>query len=592
MATPEQPQGSDPAEQGTGDPGIGDPARSEALIDALPDGVLVVDDEGTIVSANAAAETLFGYERNELVGASVESLVPSHLREEHRQHRARYLSDPQTRPMGTAQNLVAQHRNGEIFPVDISLSPISTGEGDRVVATIRRQRPEIARLSAIFESSHDGVYVVDPANERIVDVNPRACEMLGYEREELIGASPAVVHPHELESLRRFASEVMQRGTGQTSELSCKTKGGSLLDAEISASVARVGDSEALVTIVRDVTERRHMEQKLERLASLPRDNPHPVVELDLNGDVSYVNPKAAEVFPLLNRLGGDHPFCMGIMPLARRLAGEERRVTEREVEIGGATYSQTIALVSEAELVRIYAYDLTERKRAEELERELEVAETVRTATLDTIVRLSQAAEYRDEDTGAHIRRIAYYSAAIARRMQLDEETVELILHAAPMHDVGKIAIPDRILLKPGRLTEEEMETMKQHTVLGARLLSNSDSDLMRAAETIALTHHEKWDGTGYPHGKAEREIPTAGRVVAVADVYDALTSARPYKEAMAPERAISIMRQERARHFDPEVLDAFLSIQSEIASIAEHHSDHLADGLKGYTRSDVHNE
>ncbi len=204
--------------------------------------------------------------------------------------------------------------------------------------------------------------------------------------------------------------------------------------------------------------------------------------------------------------------------------------------------------------------------KRTEELKRAFE---KIKAASLDTIYRLSIASEYKDEDTGAHIKRMSHYSAAIARRMGLDENTIEMILYAAPMHDVGKIGIPDKILMKPGKLDPQEWEIMKTHSVIGARILAGSDAEFIQLGETIAHFHHEKWDGSGYPDGLKGIDIPISCRIVAIADVFDALTSKRPYKEPFSLEKSLSIIRDGNGSHFDPDVVDAFFDIQKEILAI-----------------------
>ncbi|WP_320044700.1 two-component system response regulator [uncultured Desulfobacter sp.] len=198
-----------------------------------------------------------------------------------------------------------------------------------------------------------------------------------------------------------------------------------------------------------------------------------------------------------------------------------------------------------------------------------------IKESSLETIHILSKAAEYRDEDTGSHIYRMGNYSAAIAGKMGLSEKIVESILYAAPMHDVGKIGIPDSILLKPGALTADEFNIMKQHTLIGAKILENSKTEYIRLGEVIALTHHEWWNGRGYPSGLKEREIPLEGRIVAVADVFDALTTKRPYKEPFSLDDSFRIIEENRGRQFDPEVMDAFFSIQDEILKIREKYKD-----------------
>ncbi len=191
--------------------------------------------------------------------------------------------------------------------------------------------------------------------------------------------------------------------------------------------------------------------------------------------------------------------------------------------------------------------------------------------ANLEIIQRLMAAAEYRDDDTGSHIGRISKYSALLAQSLKLDETAQEMIRRASPMHDLGKIGIPDRILLKPGKLTPEEWEVMKTHSQIGADLLSNSVSQLLNMAEEIALTHHEKWNGMGYPRGLKQTEIPVSGRIVAVVDVFDALTSERPYKQAWPTDRALEVLRSDSGTHFDPEIVEAFFEILPQILAVKE---------------------
>lgn len=210
--------------------------------------------------------------------------------------------------------------------------------------------------------------------------------------------------------------------------------------------------------------------------------------------------------------------------------------------------------------------------KRSEQLKHALQ---NIKEGSLDTIHRLSRAAEYKDEDTATHIVRMSRYAAAVAREMGMSKEEVELILYASPMHDVGKIGIPDRILLKPAKLDAEEWKIMKQHTWNGAHILEGSGSDFLKLAEEIALTHHEKWDGSGYPRQLKGTQIPLPGRIAALADVFDALTSKRPYKEAFSVEKSLDIIKESRGTYFDPDVVDAFMIILDEILSIKAEFSD-----------------
>jgi response regulator RpfG family c-di-GMP phosphodiesterase len=200
-----------------------------------------------------------------------------------------------------------------------------------------------------------------------------------------------------------------------------------------------------------------------------------------------------------------------------------------------------------------------------------LKATDQLRLRETEIVMRLSRAAEFRDPETGDHLQRMAHYSWMISMQMGLPIEQQQLLLLAAPMHDVGKVGIPDNILLKPGKLTDEEFTVMKAHPVIGHRILSGSTSALLKMAAEIALNHHEKFDGSGYPMGLKGDEIPLVGRIVAVADVFDALTSARPYKPAWAVERAVQFMRAQRGMHFDPECVDAFFNQLPQIEMVRQ---------------------
>ena len=210
------------------------------------------------------------------------------------------------------------------------------------------------------------------------------------------------------------------------------------------------------------------------------------------------------------------------------------------------------------------YAADLrTTLARTKHMHRQLQEAYH------DTIQKLVLAAEFKDQDTGAHISRMCAYSAILAEQCGLPKNDVQNLFYAAPMHDVGKIGIPDHIIMKPARLTAGEMAVMKQHTLIGSKILADSEADILKLAREIALWHHEKWNGTGYPHGLKRTKIPIMCRIVAVSDVFDALTSRRPYKKAFSVDESCSIIKNESGRHFDPDITDVFFRTVDRIVTV-----------------------
>ena len=217
---------------------------------------------------------------------------------------------------------------------------------------------------------------------------------------------------------------------------------------------------------------------------------------------------------------------------------------------------------------------------RVVEHTRELQIAlDRLRASAIDTVLRLGLAAEFRDDQTGRHVLRMAHYAVAVARQLGWPDEDLDRLFHAALMHDIGKLALPDSILHNTGPLDSTEWTIMKRHPLVGARILSGSDSDIIKLAEIVALTHHEKWDGSGYPYGLKGDDIPLVGRIVAICDVFDALTVRRPYKEAVPFDNACAILRQSTGNHFDPSVVRAFFMAEAETRHIHHLYGDDSPD-------------
>ncbi|GAB0057074.1 Cyclic di-GMP phosphodiesterase response regulator RpfG [Candidatus Magnetaquicoccaceae bacterium FCR-1] len=285
--------------------------------------------------------------------------------------------------------------------------------------------------------------------------------------------------------------------------------------------------------------------------------------------DLEMPNLPGIEVMKILERIGRD-PY----LPILVITANTEETTRLEALSHGAQDFlnkpfnpSEVISRIRNMLSVRI----LYKRMEEKIQERTRQLHET----RLEVIRCLGRAAEYRDNETGRHVIRIGQISALLARVMGLSEHHCDLIMHATPMHDVGKIGIPDHILLKPARLEAEEFEIIKTHAVIGGNILSGYREEPLVTARTIALTHHEKWDGSGYPNQISGESIPIESRICAVADVFDALTSWRPYKQPWSIDDAVQYIVRERNRHFDPRVVDAMLDNMEAIRSIKSTISD-----------------
>jgi putative two-component system response regulator len=231
--------------------------------------------------------------------------------------------------------------------------------------------------------------------------------------------------------------------------------------------------------------------------------------------------------------------------------------------------------------LLQVQLYHKSMRGRNQWLEERVrERTQELYDTRLQIVRRLGRAAEFRDNETGLHIVRMSKISVVLGEAAGMCSGDCELLLNASPMHDIGKIGIPDQILLKPGKLEPHEWDVMKTHTTIGAEILSGDESELLSMARIIALSHHEKWDGSGYPDGLRGEQIPLVARVVALADVFDALTSVRPYKKAWTQEAALEYIDGNRGRHFDPRVVDLFRARLNDIRDIMDQYADPVPPG------------
>ena len=263
-----------------------------------------------------------------------------------------------------------------------------------------------------------------------------------------------------------------------------------------------------------------------------------------------------------------------GYIPVLVLTASNDRQVRLKALKLGARDFLtkpidllETICRVRNLVETRMLNKDLEEkvRKRTEELNE----------TRIEVIRKLGRAAEYRDNQTGMHVLRMSHFSAALAKEIGFSPEECELLLNASPMHDIGKIGIPDGILLNPSKLEGDQWEKMQSHTAIGGQILDGKDNKLMKLAQTIAMLHHEKWDGTGYPEGLKGEEIPIEVRIVSICDVFDALTSERPYKKAWSIEEALNYLQEKKGKDFDPELVDKFEKIKPEVLKIRSIYPD-----------------
>lgn len=276
------------------------------------------------------------------------------------------------------------------------------------------------------------------------------------------------------------------------------------------------------------------------------------------------------------------------VIPILMITANDQKQVRYQALDVGATDFltKPVDKIEFQARAHNMLALGESRKKLADKA---TWLAEEVRKATAeivqrerDTVVRLSKAAEYRDPETGAHILRMAHYSELIARGLGLPLADQELLLEAAPMHDIGKVGIADHILLKPGRLTPDEFEIMKQHAIFGYEILKGSASKVLQAGAEIARAHHEKFDGSGYPNALKGDEIPIFSRIVAVADVFDALTSERPYKKAWPLDQACGFLKANSGSHFDPACVASFFDHWDQVLEIRQRFQDDQEESQK----------
>ena len=441
---------------------------------------------------------------------------------------------------------------------------------------------------AVLHNVADGIITADDQG-LIRTFNCSARRLFGYEEEEVIGQPLRFIAPSHRGGFRRSART---SGDGPATEdlvadpveTVGRRKDGSCFVMEIGISEMQIGMRTFTIAVIRDISDRveraereRRQGQALRREAQLDRvafdEAPFGSVMIGRDGRIERVNRAICE---MLGHTGGDlrgaqfldwmHPEDRdsSVAAVAAMLSGASgaQHFEARYLHRSGRVIETRVALTAirdDAKQVTQFFAQIEDITDARRTTRQLEQAQ------FEMLARLAAAAELHDDATGKHTHRVGDLSVTIAQRLGLPGPQVELLRLAAPLHDVGKIAIADAALGKPGKLTAAEFAHVKTHTTLGAQMLADSPFPLLALAAESALTHHEKWDGSGYPAGLIGGAIPISGRIIAVADVFDALTHSRPYKPAWSADDAITEMRHQSGRHFDPQVLDAFLGSKSD---------------------------
>ncbi|MBF0625612.1 MAG: PAS domain S-box protein [Magnetococcales bacterium] len=498
--------------------------RFRSLAQSANAALISADDRGLVRFWNTGAERVFGYAEGEILGRSVEAIIPEHTLEAHRQGMERVRNSGDFRLAGRTKVMSGRHKDGGLIPVEISLATWTEG-GQRHYSAIIRDITERRRL--------------EREQERALQLRITLAALLETALEPLtlqtqLEVALAIIQTIPwLATPRQGAIFLADPGTG------AMTLGAQLGLEEHLNAAGRSGEG-LLRLIWGPAVENREIvfvDTGMERRGGLPRHGRYCV--------------------PILF-----HDHLLGALILFRGGREEDRNPRE---EIGVLhTVGHTLAGV-------------IQRRRVEaELEQS---ALRLRETRLEIIHRLGRASEFRDNETGNHIVRMSHYAARLGQALGMSAEQCELILHAAPMHDVGKIGIPDTILRKPGRLTAEEYETMKRHTEIGAKMLFGNADEPLRTAHIMALTHHERWDGGGYPLGLQGEEIPLVGRICAIADVFDALTSPRPYKSGWTPEAALAEIVRLSGSHFDPHLVHLFKNIFPDILAIRSTYADSTED-------------
>lgn len=565
------------------------------------DPILIENMDGIVVDLNNEAVRSYGWSREELIGKPIKTIVPPERHGQADDLLARCKAGEEVRNIEGLR----QSKDETAVPVLLTLFLLKDEAGNpKQIATIAKDISELKEIekklrtmSKVFIDAADPILIED-LDGLVLDMNREAERSYGWSIEDLVGwPIKTIVPPDRHEQADELLARCKAGKEVRNVEGLRWTRDKEIIPVLLTLSFLEDehGKPVAIATIAKDISARKRAEEKLQRMSKVFMDAVDPILIEDLDGLVIDMNQEVERSYGWTREDLIGRPIKT-LVPLERHSQADEllaRCKTGEEVRnIEGLRWTRDKEIVpvlltlsmlkSDGEKpvgIATIAKDITNLKKAEE---EIALTQDV------TIESMGTLAEYRDPETGGHIKRTRSYIRLLATHLMdhpkyketLDEATIELLYKSAPLHDIGKVAIPDNILLKAGKLTDEEFEIMKKHTNYGMKAIAVQEEKLgvdsfLHLAREIAATHQEKWDGTGYPEGLKGEEIPVSGRLMALADVYDALISKRVYKPPFPHKKAVEIISKGKGSHFDPDMVEAFLELEDEFRKIALEHAD-----------------